>query len=114
MHVECQRADFQVTAARLSRHWYDLAMLADLDHGRTAVADRTLLADVIKHKKVFFHAGYAKYDACLAGQLRQAKSGHLKLALTFPPAGQETTSSKAATALPTVICDRPINGVINP
>jgi len=70
IHVECQREEFHTSAARLSRHWYDLAMLADLGHGRTAVADRALLADVVKHKKVFFNAGYANYDACLAGQLR--------------------------------------------
>lgn len=26
--------------------------------------------DVVKHKKVFYNASYANYDACLAGQLR--------------------------------------------
>jgi hypothetical protein len=70
MHVECQRNEFRVSVERLSRHWYDLAMLADHAHGQTAVADRALLADVVKHKKVFYNASYANYDACLAGQLR--------------------------------------------
>lgn len=70
MHVECQRDEFRTGAERLSRHWYDLAMLADLEHGQAAVADRSLLADVVKHKKVFYNASYANYDACLAGQLR--------------------------------------------
>ena len=60
MHVECQRDEFRTGAERLSRHWYDLAMLAD----------RALLADVVKHKKVFYNASYANYDACLTGQLR--------------------------------------------
>ena len=50
--------------------WYDLAMLADLAHGQAAVADRALLADVVKHKKVFYNVSYANYEACLAGQLR--------------------------------------------
>lgn len=45
-------------------------MLADLAHGQAAVADHALLADVVKHKKVFYNASYANYDACLAGQLR--------------------------------------------
>ena len=49
---------------------YDLAMLADLVHGKAAVADRALLANVVKHKKVFYNASYANYDACLTGQLR--------------------------------------------
>ncbi len=70
MHVECQRDEFRTGAERLSRHWYDLAMLADLTHGQAAVADRALLADVVKHKKVFYNASYANYDACLVGQIR--------------------------------------------
>jgi hypothetical protein len=70
IHVECQRDEFRTGAERLSRHWYDLAMLADLAHGQAAVADRALLADVVKHKKVFYNASYANYEACLAGQLR--------------------------------------------
>ena len=70
MHVECQRDEFRTGAERLSRHWYDLAMLADIEYGQAAVADRALLADVVKHKKVFYNASYANYDACLAGQFR--------------------------------------------
>jgi hypothetical protein len=70
MHVECQRNEFRASAERLSRHWYDLAMLADRDHGQVAIEDRALLADVVKHKKVFYNASYANYDACLTGQLR--------------------------------------------
>jgi len=70
MHVECQRNEFRASAERLSRHWYDLAMLADRDHGQVAIQDRALLADVVKHKKVFYNASYANYDACLTGQLR--------------------------------------------
>jgi hypothetical protein len=70
IHVACQRGEFRANAERMSRHWYDLAVLADLVHGQAAVANRELLADVVKHKKVFYPAGYANYDACLAGQLR--------------------------------------------
>ena len=70
MHVECQRNEFRASAERLSRHWYDLAMLADRNHGQAAVEDRALLEDVVKHKKVFYNASYANYDACLNGQLR--------------------------------------------
>ncbi len=70
MHVECQRGEFRASAERLSRHWYDLDMLADLDHGRAALANRDLLIDVVKHKKVFYNTSYANYDACLAGKFR--------------------------------------------
>ncbi len=70
MHVQCHRGDFCPHSERLSRHWYDLAMLADLEIGQLALAKRDLLADVVKHKKVFYNASYANYDACLNGQLR--------------------------------------------
>lgn len=70
IHVECQRDSFRTSAGRLSRHWYDLAILTDQVHGQTAVADLALLADVVKHKKVFYNASYANYDACLTGQFR--------------------------------------------
>ena len=49
---------------------FDLTRLADHDIGRAALADRELLADVVRHKKVFFHVGYANYDRCLDGRLR--------------------------------------------
>jgi len=70
IHVECHRADLKADANRQSRHWYDLALLADHDIGRQALADRALLADVVKHKKVFFSTGYANYEACHTGGLR--------------------------------------------
>lgn len=70
IHVECHRPELKASAERQSRHWCDLALLADHDIGRVALADRALLADVVKHKKVFFSVGHANYDACLDGRLR--------------------------------------------
>ena len=70
IHVECHRRRLADRPERLSRHWFDLTRLAAHDIGRAALADRALLADVVKHKKVFFHAGYANYDRCLDGRLR--------------------------------------------
>ena len=70
IHVECQRTELRFNSERLSRHWYDLAMLAGLAVGKAALADHALLEDVVRHKKVFYNAAYANYDACLAGQFR--------------------------------------------
>lgn len=70
MHVACNHGEFKAKVDRQSRHWYDLDCLAGQDIGRRAMDNRALLTDVVKHKKVFFHAGYANYDACLAGRLR--------------------------------------------
>lgn len=69
IHVECQRDDFAARVERKSRHWYDLAQLTDHDIGKRALANSALLADVVKHKKVFFSSGQANYDACLHGNL---------------------------------------------
>ena len=70
IHVECRRRRLADRPERLSRHWFDLMCLADHDVGRAALSDRTLLAEVVRHKKVFFHAGNANHDQCLDGRLR--------------------------------------------
>ena len=70
VHVECYRRRLADHPERLSRHWFDLTRLAAHDIGQAALADRALLEDVVRHKKVFFHAGYANYDRCLDGRLR--------------------------------------------
>lgn len=79
IHVECHRTEFRTNAERLSRHWYDLAMLAQHAIGKNALGNRALLEDVVQHKKVFFHAGHASYDACLRGAL-QLIPGKVELA----------------------------------
>lgn len=70
IHVECHRTEFRSNTDRLSRHWYDLAKLADLKCGKQAVANIELLRDVLRHKKVFYESSTANYDACLTGQFR--------------------------------------------
>ena len=70
IHVECNRGYFTDNADRLSRHWYDLVMLAKHEKTRAAVKDREILADVVKYKKVFFNSSYANYDDCLSGKLK--------------------------------------------
>jgi len=49
--------DMGMDANRLSRHWSDVAVLADHDIGKKSLSDRALLADVVNHKKVFFYLG---------------------------------------------------------
>lgn len=70
IHVECHREKTKQNPYRLSRHWYDLKMLAGCDIGRAAISNRELLEKVVRHKKVFFNASYANYDACLEGGFR--------------------------------------------
>jgi len=70
IHVECNRGKLRESAERLSRHWYDLVMLARHPASRSALENRELFEEVVRHKKVFFHTSYADYDACLDGRLK--------------------------------------------
>ena len=92
VHVECHRRRLADRSDRLSRHWFDLTHLAAHEIGRAALSDRALLADVVRHKKVFFHAGYAHYDHCLDGRLRLVPT------TTSFPACKPTTTPCAAPA----------------
>lgn len=69
IHVECNRRRIN-NANRMSRHLYDLVMLSRGEIGKSALTNRLLLEDVVRHKSVFFDAGYAHYDECLAGHFR--------------------------------------------
>jgi len=70
IHVECHRPGLRASAGRMSRHWYDLARLADHDIGRKALADTDLLRDVLRIKETFFRSGFSHYELCQTGGLR--------------------------------------------
>lgn len=70
IHVECFRG--LRGAQRLSRHWTDLATLADHEIGRRALMNRDLALEVVAHKKAFWRApaaSGASYDDCVSGNL---------------------------------------------
>ncbi len=70
IHVECHRPSLRPSAERLSRHWYDLARLADHEVGQQALGDSELLRDVLRIKETFYRSGFSHYDRCIAGGLR--------------------------------------------
>jgi hypothetical protein len=45
-------------------------MLAKHPAGQSAVENRELFEEVVRHKKVFFHTSYTDYDACLDGRMK--------------------------------------------
>lgn len=81
IHVECHRPDLRQGAERLSRHWYDLARLADHEVGRQAVRDVELLQDVLSIKETFYRSGHSHYDRCVAGGLKLVPEAALLEAL---------------------------------
>jgi predicted nucleotidyltransferase component of viral defense system len=70
IHVECHRPSLRPSAERLSRHWYDLARLADHEVGQEALQDTELLRDVLRIKETFYRSSFSHYDRCTTGGLR--------------------------------------------
>ena len=68
LHSEYHRAG--ASKERLSRHYYDLALLADTEAGRRAVRDVALLETVARHKDTFFRAAWSHYETARPGTLR--------------------------------------------
>lgn len=65
IHVECHRPKLRLGAERLSRHWYDLARLADHEIGTQALTNQALLQDVLRIKETFYRSSSSHYDQCL-------------------------------------------------
>lgn len=70
LHAEANRPAASPTPQYFSRHYYDLAMLLDTTEGQAAASDFDLLAQVAKHKAIFFRSGWASYDTARPGTLR--------------------------------------------
>ena len=70
LHTEYHRPADKPTDERRSRHYYDLALLAETEYGERALTRLDLLERVAKHKRVFFPAAWAKYETARPGSLR--------------------------------------------
>lgn len=67
-HEAVQRAEVAVTAARMARHWYDLAKLHRHEIGARSYDRLDILRDVVRVKERFYRRGNSNYDLCLRGQ----------------------------------------------
>lgn len=73
LHEIAYRADAAspvLPASRLSRHYYDLAQLADLPIGKQALTRIDLLRAVAQHKMIFFPRKTARFDLAVPGTMR--------------------------------------------
>jgi len=70
LHQEANRSKDHPFPLRFSRHYYDLAMLAQSRFRDDALKDYGLLKAVAQHKKLFFRCGWARYDEARPGTLR--------------------------------------------
>lgn len=92
LHHEAHRPEGNDQPLRYSRHYYDLAMMADSPVKERALADAALLADVVSFKERFYPRGWARYDL--------AKPGTFKL---LPPALLQKTVERDYRAMRTMI-----------
>jgi hypothetical protein len=69
-HRTSRRSASSATPQYFSRHYYDVAMLLYTEKGQKAAKDFDLLAQVVKHKKVFFRSAWTSYDTAKPGGLK--------------------------------------------
>jgi len=69
LHAEFHRPADKPLPERYSRHYYDVAMLAESTIRAEALADMPLLAQVVRHKETFYPAAWARYDLAQPGNL---------------------------------------------
>jgi hypothetical protein len=70
LHAECYRPPEKALPERYSRHYYDVAMMAQGPIRSEALSDMPLLAQVVRHKETFYPSGWARYDLAQPGSLR--------------------------------------------
>jgi len=68
-------------ARHLSRHYYDVVMIARAPMGQEALRDMNLLASVVGFKNAYFRAPRARYDEARPGTLRLVPGDDLKASL---------------------------------
>jgi len=68
VEFDLDKAEWNIPAERMKMRQPHLVPLSA--QAVAILRELHALADVVKHKKAFYNASYANYDACLAGQLR--------------------------------------------
>jgi len=70
LHAEYHRPQEKPLPDRYSRHYYDVAMLAQGTIRAQALADMPLLAQVVRHKETFYSSAWAQYARASPGSFR--------------------------------------------
>ncbi len=77
LHHEAYRPKGNTQPPRISRHYYDLAQMAESTIKDTALAHLDLLHDVVEFKKRFYPRGWARYDLAVPGTLKLVPEMHV-------------------------------------
>jgi hypothetical protein len=81
LHHEANRPENSPQPLRYSRHYYDLAMMANSPVKDTALADLGLLEDVVAFKQRFYPRGWAHYELATPGTFRLLPAGQVLAAI---------------------------------
>ncbi len=81
LHHEAYRPEGNPQPARYSRHYYDLAKMAESSVKMIALANPKLLANVVTFKQRFYPRGWANYDLAKPGTLRLVPDGSVRTAV---------------------------------
>jgi len=81
LHHEANRPEGSIQPRRYSRHYYDLAMMAQSSIKNKALSSLTLLENVVAFKKRFYPRGWADYDAAKLGTLKLLPSPSIEQTL---------------------------------
>jgi hypothetical protein len=77
LHHEAHRPAGNPQPPRYSRHYYDLAKMAESAIKEAALADLELLANVVEFKQRFYPRSWARYDLATPGAMRLIPEGHV-------------------------------------
>ncbi len=77
LHQEAHRPEKNPQPPRYSRHYYDLAKMAQSPVKRSALEDTGLLASVVEFKQRFYPRGWARYELAQPGTLKLVPEGHV-------------------------------------
>lgn len=77
LHHEAYRPKGNPQPSRYSRHYYDVAKMAESPVKNAALDDLDLLANVVEFKEQFYPRGWARYDLAKPGSFRLVPEGHV-------------------------------------
>ncbi len=66
---------------RISRHYYDVAMITDTEIGRAALTDDGLLAAVREHNLIAFRQAWKKFEEATPGSICVVPAAELRAAI---------------------------------
>jgi hypothetical protein len=81
LHHEAHRPKGNPQPPRYSRHYYDIAKMAESPIKNAALADLELLANVVESKERFYPRGWARYDLARPGSFLLVPEGHVLAAM---------------------------------